>query len=285
MMNIIRRFFRRIQVKVHYWRSKFDIVIQDKVPHNKIEEKYENAVKWILRTITVIGIASSLIAFPVWYYSLAFSIVLFLIEQVFEQIIFTRTVMLVQPLPQNWDGSKWTSMYVAMDDTNIFLGFGFSDKSVGTDFFNTLLAWNDGKKVNDGNIQLTLVQENKHKYSVHVYPTVQRAFVRDNLKQQELDFDKRANAGKELSILVAQMSFCKVFPMSKTCAYAILKDRTENVYVQIYDTSKVDNIDPSTYYNAIPNDAQMILFKQITVCHRRDLTRDNNTMEYYNVPK
>ena len=101
MINKIRRAVRRLQIKVHHARSKFDIVIQDKIPHIKINEKYQKSVKWILRILTVIGIVSSIIAFSTWYYSLIFSIVMFLVEQIFEQIIFTHTIMLVQTLPQN----------------------------------------------------------------------------------------------------------------------------------------------------------------------------------------
>lgn len=285
MLNKVLRRIRRIQVKIHYLRSKFDVVIQDKMPHIKVSEKHEKSVKWILRILTLIGITSSVIAFSTWYYSLLFSIALFIFEQIFEQIIFTHTVMLVQPLPQNWDGSKWTGMVMATNDKDLFLGFGFSDKSVGNDFFNTLLAWNEDSNINDGNIQLTLVQEDKTNYSVHIYPTAQRMFVQKNYKIQEKNFDKRKNAGKELNVLVAQMCFCKVFPMSPTCAYNYLKKNKNNVYIQIFDTSRVKEDDPSTYGNISLMDERTILFKRITVCRRNELDKEKNLMEYYNVPK
>ena len=153
MLNKILRIIRRIQVKIHYLRSKFDVVLQNKMPHIKINEKHEKSVKWILRLLMIIGIASSVIAFSTWYYSLSFSVILFLIEQIFEQIIFTHTIMLVQPLPQNWDGSKWTGMIMATNEKDLFLGFGFSAKSVGIDFFNTLFAWNEDSDINNDNIQ------------------------------------------------------------------------------------------------------------------------------------
>lgn len=285
MVNKIRRAIRRLQIKVHYVRSKFDIVIQDKMPHIKISEKYQSKIKWILRILTIVGIVSSVFAFPTWYYSLIFSLVLFIIEQVFEQIIFTHTIMLVQPLPQNWDGSKWTGMIMASNGKDLFLGFGFSDKNVGTDFFNTLFAWNEEKDVNDSNIQLSLVQEDKDNYSVHIYPTAQRTFVRENYNLHERNFDKRKNAGKELNVLVTQMCFCKVFPMSPNCAYNYLKSNTHNIYIQLFDASKVKESDPTTYYDVSPMDERLILFKNITVCQRKDLDKEKNLMEYYNVPK
>ena len=285
MINKIRRAIRRLQIKIHHARSKFDIVIQDKIPHIKINEKYQKSVKWILRILTVIGIVSSIIAFSTWYYSLIFSINMFFIEQVFEQIIFTHTIMLVQPLPQNWDGSKWTGMIMATNERDLFLGFGFSDKAVGIDFFNTLVAWNEDKDVNDGNIQLSLVQEDRENYSVHIYPTFERNFVKDNFQLYEKLFDKRENAGKELDVLVTQMCFCKVFPISPTCAYNCLKNNTQNIYIQLFDTSRVKENDPTTYYDVSPMDDRTILFKKITVCQRKDLDKEQNPLEYYNVPK
>lgn len=285
MLNKVLRRIRRLQVKIHYLRTKFDVVIQDKMPHIKVSEKHEKSVKWFLRILTLIGIVSSVIAFSTWYYSLLFSLALFIFEQIFEQIIFIHTIMLVQPLPQNWDGSKWTGMVMATNDRDLFLGFGFSDKFVGKDFFNTLLAWNEYSDINDGNIQLTLVQEDKGNYSVHIYPTAQRMFVQENYTIHEKNFDKRKNAGKELNVLVAQMCFCKVFPMSPTCAYNYLKKNNENIYIQIFDTSRVKEDDPSTFGNVSLMDEKSILFKRITVCRRNELDKEKNPIEYYNVPK
>ena len=110
--------------------------------------------------------------------------------------LYLHTIMLVQPLPKNWDGSKWTGMVMATNDKDLFLGFGFSDKSVGKDFFNTLLAWNKDSNINDGNIQLSLVHENKENYSVHIYPTAKRMFVQKNYKIYEKNFDKKRTQGK-----------------------------------------------------------------------------------------
>lgn len=285
MINKIRRVIRRLQIKIHHICSKFDIVIQDKMPHIKINEKYQKSVKWILRLLTLIGIVSSVIAFSTWYYSLLFSIIMFVVEQIFEQIIFTHSIMLVQPLPQNWDASKWTGMVMATNEKDLFLGFGFSDKTVGIDFLNTLFAWNEDKDVNDGNIQLSLVQEDKDNYSVHIYPTLERDFVKNNFELHERLFDKKQNAGKELGVFVMQICFCKVFPISPTCAYNYLKNNARNIYIQLFDTSRVKEDDPKTYYDVHPMDDRTILFKNITICQRKDLDKEKNPLEYYNVPK
>ncbi|MGX8711692.1 MAG: hypothetical protein ACQGTM_15775 [bacterium] len=285
MNNRIKRFFRRGQIKTHYIRSKFDIVIRNKFPHIKISEKHEKKIKWVLRLLTIIGIASSVIAFSAWYYSLEFAVALLIIEQLFEQIIFTHHIMLVQPLPQCWDGSKWTGMLLVTDGKSLYLGFGFSDKAVGIDFFNTVLAWNDGAFENIDNIQLTLVREDKNNYSVHIYPTVQREFIRVNCADFEKKFDRKINAGKELEILATQMCFCKVFPVTPNCAYNYLLRNHSNIYIQIYDTSQINENDPRTYQNATPMDERTILFRNIKVCDRKKLSPKTDVLEYYNVPK
>lgn len=285
MLNRCRRWIRKIQIKIKYFRSKFDVVIQNKIPHIKISEKHEKNVKRILRLLTIIGIVSSVIAFSTWYHSLIFSIILFLIEQLFEQIIFTQTVMFVQPLPQKWDASKWTGMIMVKNNENLVLGFGFSDKDVGLDFFNTLFAWNEDSNINTDKIQLSLIQEDKDNYSVHIYPTLQRDFIDKNFKLAEKRFDKRKNAGKQLEILITQMCFCKVFPMSDNCAYNMLKHNNKNVCVQLFDTSQVDNNNPRTYTNVSLMDDRFMLFENITVCKRNQIDKNKNATEYFNVPK
>ncbi len=106
-------------------------------------------------------------------------------------MIFTRSIMLVQPLPNNWDASKWTSMITSAGKNDKYLIFGFSDAEVGKDFFNTLCAWNDNKIVNEKNIQLSLIKEEKNNYSVHIYPMVEREFVTSTYNHFERKFDKK----------------------------------------------------------------------------------------------
>lgn len=285
LSNRTLRKIRQVQVKINSFRTKFDVVLRDKMPQIKINEKNEKKVKWTLRFLTIIGIASSTIVFATWYYSLLFSVFLFLMEQMFEKIIFTQAIMLVQPLPQNWDGSKWSGMIIATNEKDLFLGFGFADKSIGIGFLNTLFAWNDGSDINEDNIQLTLVKEDKENYSVYIYPTVQRAFVRENYESYERSFDRRENAGKELSVYVTQICFCKVFPMSPTCAYNYLKEYNQEIYVKIYDTSRIREDNPLTYGDVLLMDKRTILFRDITICKRSMLDKEKNPIEYYYIPK
>jgi hypothetical protein len=73
--------------------------------------------------------------------------------------------------------------------------------------------------------------------------------------------------------------------MSPTCAYNYLKKNNENIYIQIFDTSRVKEDDPSTFGNVSLMDEKSILFKRITVCRRNELDKEKNPIEYYNVPK
>lgn len=285
MINGIKRILRKAQVKINYVRSKIDIVIRNRYPHIKINEKYQKKAKWIIRIITFIGISSTVVSFSKWYYSILFSIILFIVEQLFEQIIFSQNILLVQPMPKLWDGSKWTLMLYGTNKKSFFLGFGFTDKIIGREFFDTLLAWNNNELVNRYNIQLTLVQEDKSNYSVYAYPTIYRDFITSNIKQFEKDFDKKENAGKELSVYVQQLLFCKVFPYTPTCAYNYLIKNHSNIFIQIYDSSMVVNNNPKTHQNVVPIDNRIIIFNDITVCKRKDLSKEKNILEYYYIPK
>lgn len=72
--------------------------------------------------------------------------------------------------------------------------------------------------------------------------------------------------------------------MSPSCAYNYLQNNSENVYVQLFDASRVKENNPSTYRNVIPMDERLILFKKVTVCKRNELNRVEFPMEYYHVP-
>lgn len=134
MANKIRRILRYIEVLNNKRKLKFEIVFKNKIPHIQIEEKYEKRVKNITRFITAVGILISIVSFSAWYYSLGVAIIIFVIGQIFEKIIFTYTIMMVQPLPEKWDGSKWTMMIVGLKKNTPILGFGFSDEEVAKDF-------------------------------------------------------------------------------------------------------------------------------------------------------
>ncbi len=75
--------------------------------------------------------------------------------------------------------------------------------------------------------------------------------------------------------------FCKVFPISKNCAYNFFENNNKDVYIQICDMSQFD--EENKYIK--PIDTRKILFKNINVSKRRQLNNKEYPMEYYHVPK
>jgi hypothetical protein len=280
----LKRLTRKLHIINNSRKLKFEVGIIDKIPRIKIQEKHQKKVKNIVRIITIIGILSSLISFNKWYYSLGTSIVIFLIGQVFEKIIFTYTVMFVQPMPKQWDESKWSMMVVGCYNDRYVLGFGFNDKKVANDFFQTLLSWNNNKMINDNNIQISLILEDKNNYSVYAYPNIERDFVIDGIKNAEKEF-KYDKYGKEQVSLVTQMNFCKVFPHSTKSAYSILSENTNPVYINIYDTSRYNESDNTSYQSIKPFNDRKILLNNIKIKKRKELNPKIDTIEYYHIPK
>lgn len=284
MINKLRRILRYIEALNNKRKLKFEIVVKNKIPRIQIKEKHEKKVKNITRFITAVGILISVVSFSAWYYSLGVAILIFVIGQIFEKIIFTYTIMMVQPLPEKWDGSKWSMMVIGMYNGKYLLAFGFEDRAVADDFFNTILYWNNNELINDKNINICLVLEDKNNYSVHVYPDIQREFVLNSIKETEgnLKYDKY---GKNQTSLVMQIDICKVFPNGVNSAFNYLKGHNEDIYVCTYDTSKYREDRPETIKSIRPFDDRKILFKNIKVLKRKQLDKQRDVIEYFHIPK
>jgi len=249
----------------------------------KIQEKYGKRVKWVIRVLTLIGIALSVVTFSQWYYALGVSIVLFMINQILEQIIFTYTIMIVQPIPENWDGIAWTMMVVGIFKKRYVLAFGFNEKDVAMDFFDTILCWNNNKFINDNNIIISLVLEDQDNYSVHVYPNVEREFVISAMNETEEHF-KYDKYGKVQTNLIMQIDICKVFPNGPKSAFNILRNVHDDIYICVYDTSTFHKDNPETINSIQPFDDRKILCKNIKVMKRSELNIQKEAVEYFHIP-
>jgi len=199
-------------------KSVISIRWQNHLPRLVIHEKYEKPVKWGLRTFTFFGIVSSVIAFPIWYISLLFAILLFLIEQFFEKSIFQYTSIYVQPMPDfKYDPKEWKAMAFAFpqnSDPKLLnvVGCAFATKEYAHDFFKLLKAWNyDEAEDNNNNICLSFIVENEKEYSVYLYANPERKTVGQFFQEAE-KHQKYEKYGKEHQRLIMQMVFCKIFP-------------------------------------------------------------------------
>jgi len=192
------------------------------LPRLVVHEKYEKKVKWLLRILTCIGILSSILAFPVWYFSLSFALFLFLVEQFFERAIFQYTSIYVQPMPEfKYKPDEWKGMSFAFPrdpDPKLLniVGCAFRSRDYGIAFFNLIKSWNYNEtedKVN--NICFSFIVENENEYSTYLYPNPERETVRsffDTVEQEQ----KLEKYGKQHQQLIMHMVFCKIFPYGET---------------------------------------------------------------------
>lgn len=102
--------------KKHGWRidsrSLIDFEWTKKGPKLIIHEKYEKHIKWILRILTFVGVATSLISLE-WYESLMLTLILLLLEQFIERSVFEYTTMIVQKT------SKFRNRSTAMENDGL----------------------------------------------------------------------------------------------------------------------------------------------------------------------
>jgi hypothetical protein len=171
------------------WRGILPVLI--------VHEKYEKIIKWVLRIIAFIGIASSLISIDSKLVSLGVALLIFFIEQFFERTIFEYTTMVVQPLPDfDIDYGQWKTngflIPMTKNDKDLsYVGPTYTDKDYAIKFFNYLKSWNHNNSDDkEGNIVLSFVIEPNEKYTTYLYA---------NHNRKDLDkFFKKAAKANEL---------------------------------------------------------------------------------------
>jgi hypothetical protein len=79
-------------------------------PRLVLPERYERRIKWGLRSITAVGIGTSVLSLSPAA-ALALAVGLLGLEQILERTVFLYTTMYVRALPfQGFEKGKWTSM-------------------------------------------------------------------------------------------------------------------------------------------------------------------------------
>lgn len=191
------------------------------IPRLVIHEKYEKVIKRLLRIIACAGLLSSIITFQTWYISFSVAVALFLIEQFFEKSIFQYTTIYIQPMPdfkyipEEWKGIAFAFPVNPNPRQLNVVGCAFGTEEYARKFFKLIKAWNYDKKVDtENNICLSFIIENEEKYSVYLYPNIDRKTV-DQFFEKAEENQRFKKYGKEHQQLVMNMVFCKIFPYGK----------------------------------------------------------------------
>ena len=197
-------------------RSLIDVEWRKSIPRLIVHEKYEKIIKWTLRILTFIGIATSVISLE-WYYSLLLAIVLLVVEQFIERAIFEYTTMIVQKMPDfEVDGKRWKTMGFAFPpqkDNNYppYMGPAFDTEEYARNFFNYIKSWNDTNDEDPyNNIIVSFVMEPNSTYTVSIYANPARKNLDAQFKTvaEQRKFEKY---GKRHQQLIMQVKFANNF--------------------------------------------------------------------------
>lgn len=185
------------------------------VPTLIVHERFEKYIKWIIRIITVIGIATSVITIDKWYLALSLATLILIIGQFFERAAFEYTTMVLLPIPDfEIDYSQWKTNgfmlpHVVSEENRCYMGPSFKDKDYAIRFFNYLKKWNWDRDIDDENIiVLSIVMEPDSRYTTYIYSNPGRKSL-DTIFHEEEQNNKLSKYGKRQQKLFMQMIFCK----------------------------------------------------------------------------
>lgn len=205
------------------WRKFYPVLI--------LADKYENYIKWILRVLAIVGIATSLISINKWYFNLGIALLIFAIEQFFERIIFEYTTIVVQEYPDfEIQTELWKSngfmMTAERDDVNLpYIGPAYSDSDYSKKFFKYLKNWCDNKDFDDENkIVLSFILEEGNYYTTYLYANPERK----NVKHL-FDFlgiiNRFEKFNKSQQKLLIQLMFWNKLPINDGYSIKVFLDR------------------------------------------------------------
>lgn len=179
-----------------------------------VHEKFEKVIKWILRVIALIGIASSLISIDQWYINLIIAIIIFLIEQFFEKTVIEYTSMIVQPLPpfevqtNQWKSNGFLIPIEKNGDDFAYFGPAYQDESYAIKFFKYLRTWIDDNSNDDveNTLVISLVIEPNDEYTTYIYANSERKRLDYMFKFLEKEYELE-KYGKKQQKLFAQLFY------------------------------------------------------------------------------
>lgn len=246
-----------------------------------IHEKFEKPVKWVLRILTVIGIAASFLTLPYWS-GIIMTFVLFGIQQLLEKTLFEYSVMILQPFPDfEIEYDQWlTNGYLLLnpeiknhDGYLNYFGPAYADKDYAIKFFNYIRSWNqDNDKDEENNICISFIIENDVSYSTYLYANPNRKWLNPMFSnfQKSMRLEKY---GKQQQSMVMQMVFWKNLKMKQGMFFHQFRNQQKNNQPFYFVPFYMDNGNP------IPVERLRVWKTDYKIKGRSELTPDE--IEFY----
>ena len=154
-------------------------------PKVVLDERYESFVVWGSRTVTLLGILTSLLLIPPPL-SIIVSLGLAVLDLFFERITLMVQSMFVQPLPEVWDSDSWQGNLYQYDGRMWGVGLLFDDEEIACVALETVRAWNYDEDVDyDGNVKMSFIEMNDGGYMTYLYPSDERESLKQAAKAVE----------------------------------------------------------------------------------------------------
>lgn len=201
--------------------------IKNRLPRLFLHEKHEQVVRWVLRGLTVLGIALSVITFE-WYYALSISIALVVLDWFLERTLFYYTSMFVSNMMLDYDPDQWVGTAIVSigepkdPRSRKIIGIWVRTEEYARRFFDHLHAWTGRDDNEQGDLRLTFVVD-EDMYFVFLYSDLMRESFQkfaDGVKEQNL----LSKYGKEHFPLIMSQIICKGFDTTKGFALGMFID-------------------------------------------------------------
>jgi hypothetical protein len=274
-----------MKIRVGNWRidSKSLVRIHWKKYYPKliVHEKFEKHVKWILRILAFIGIATSFLTLPYWG-GIAMTFVLLGIEQIFERTLFEYSVMILQPFPDfEIEYDQWlTNGYFLLnpeienhDGYLNYFGPAYADRDYAIKFFDYIRSWNQDLDTDeDNNICISFIIESDVSYSTYLYANPDRKWLNPMFDkyQENMKLDKY---GKQQQSMVMQMVFWKNLKMQNGMFFHQFREQQKSDEKFYFVPFYIENERP------VPIEEMRVLKMQYKIKGRSELTESE--VEYH----
>src|ERR1700730_12499085 len=151
----------RLVLKYRHITFHYKITFEGKLPKIHIPKRYEQVAKWALRIITVMGILLDWIGVENPFIKYPIPVVIVLVEQILEKLVFIYTTIFIEAIPENFSPSDWmaTEWRLQLSEGILFsVSLLFRTRDSAISVFECLKAWNNNKENDfENDIQLSVI--------------------------------------------------------------------------------------------------------------------------------
>jgi hypothetical protein len=267
----IKRFFRNISYKTTMLNRTrhmlISVELNKKIPRLVLHQKYKNIITWSIRILTIIGIISSILTLA-WYNSLGLTIILLIIEQLLEKVIFVYHSLYIQAIPLDYKHSDWVAMLYGIPrntGSKYILGMIFDSEKNAKKIFSCIESWNQRNDTDINNsINISFIIESETEYSVYIYPNADKK----TLNKISEKASKNIKENERHQLLIMQIMFCKPFDYTPESNFIRFKEHypADTPYTfgaYILENNNIKHV----------SETQIITKKDLKIKHRKDVSK------------